>query len=632
MNDESEFSHVLYHNDHSHLEVGQRFGDFDVISRGLGKYLRCASTPNSEPYIHLFGSEHWYDYRLRAVVTPVSFEQCLAVGGFCGILARYKNSFDFLAFVLARDGHIKLLQRTTAGFQLLASAPLEFCIGQSLTLTLTVKGGEVIGTAGPYAGKTTIRAQVPGGLGSRGQTGFICTAEARFGPQTVESTPDEAKRVDDAIKSSLAAAEKKRAQFPKMKREIAVPLNGLATCGNLQLVDINRDGKLEILAAQSSKAVADRVSLTTITCLSALDLKGQVLWQAGVPSKDGEVYPAVKYGDLPFGAHDLFGDGHIVVVCVFGYDVQIRDGKTGSVIMSGQTPSTAPVSDEFKNMTLRGPWGDEALNMRVARIGFCDTQGNGAKKEILVTDGKYNLAVLDPLAEPVLHPIIQYRGNVLGKPWSGDFDGDDKDELIAGGSVLDDDGRKIATLPFQGTGGSVLVVDSVTENCTEKRIYVSSDDDGLIAIGASVLEDKKHKLSISTQRRKLVSGEMTAGKFRADLPGLQFAAKTHLPNSFQITLLDSELNTIWMREFSGFGASGCLTPINWNGKPEALLLFAVDEGHGLLDGYGDLVVEIPENGSGGYGYCSVIKGYCPDGRDAIAAWNSEELAIYVPNP
>ena len=35
-----------------------------------------------------------------------------------------------------------------------------------------------------------------------------------------------------------------------------------------------------------------------------------------------------------FQAHDFFGDGGIVVVCVIGYDVQIRDGKTGKLLFS----------------------------------------------------------------------------------------------------------------------------------------------------------------------------------------------------------------------------------------------------------------------------------------------------------
>ncbi len=438
----------------------------------MGKYLEIDSTRFDAPALYTVGDEHWREVSFRAVVTPVSFDQCQPAGGFCGILTRYQNENDYIALVLTKGYQVKLLRRTAGGFDLLAWAPLEFCIGQSLTLTLTISGNEIIGTAGPYSGKTTLKTTLPPGVNSfGGKAGFLCSAKARLGPHTAECSPAEAQRIDAARASEVQRIQSKRARFPKMKLDRIVPLTDLVALENIQFADINHDGKLEILIGQSSQKVAEQCSLTYLTSLTALDLNGTVLWQAGVPASPAEVYPSATLRNLPVCAHDLFGDGRLVVVCVFGYDVQVRDGKTGRVLMSAQTPKTIPVGDAFKNSFPVGPWGDETLNMKVQRLSFCDTQGNGGKKEIIVTDDNYNLAVLDPLAEPVLHPILTYRGNVGGTPWSGDIDQDGKDEISAGASIIDDNGSKIAALPLWGNVESVLALNSSEEDTTDVNMY-----------------------------------------------------------------------------------------------------------------------------------------------------------------
>ena len=620
MKDETIFTHVLYHDDLSALKDGPLDGNYDIISRGLGKYLDCIPDTNSNPCIHAFGNERWSNYRLRAVVTPVSYERCQAAGGFCGIVAQYKHHLDYLAFVLDRDGHVKLLQRTAGGFELLASAALEFCIGQSLSLTISIQGGEIVGTAGPYSGKTTIRAQLPN-AGS-GKTGFICTAPARFGPHTIECAPDEAARIEKAIGDAKEASAKKRAKFPRMKLERTVPLHGLSTSHNIIFGDINDDGKLEILLGQSSEKVARNVSLTKLTCLTALDLEGKILWQAGVPDPDVKL---AGWGTLPFRFHDLFGDGHPVVVCVFGYDIQIRHAKTGKVIMSAQTPATRPVSDDFKAVVGEiGRWGDETLNMNVSWIDFCDTQGNGAKKEILVGDW-FNLAVLDPLAEPTLHPLFTHRGELRGDAWIGDIDGDGKDEIFAGSSLLDNDGSLIGSVKLGAFGNSIRVLDPLDETGENKRVIVSAALEGLSIFDLDSLRKGEYQGGTwgAFRVRSCAPESISSGKFRSDLPGIQFAA-TGDPS---VTLFDANMHKIWSREFDA--RDGGARAVNWTGKPENLMLISMGLNCGLIDGYGDIVVEAPE--AGPEDHCDVIKGYCADGRDAIAAWNSDELAIYVPD-
>ena len=78
---------------------------FRVIERGLGKYIEAiGASPHCENRILLAGDDAWGDYRLRAVVTPLTFDDASPAGGFCGVIARYADAQNYLALVLDRDG------------------------------------------------------------------------------------------------------------------------------------------------------------------------------------------------------------------------------------------------------------------------------------------------------------------------------------------------------------------------------------------------------------------------------------------------------------------------------------------------------------------------------------------------
>ena len=635
LNDASGMTHVLWHDDLGGWKEGATPNGFRIVTRGLGKYLESpAPQYDCGPYMYTFGDGAWFNYRIRAVITPVSFENAGATGGYCGIVARYRDSSDYVALVLARDGLLKLLRRTVAGFEVMAQAPLEFCIGQSLTLTLSVRDSEIVGTAGPYAGATTIKAQYTAGASGSGRAGCINAAYARFGPQYVECTPAEAGRVVSAKASRESLLEQKRAKYPRMKVERRVRLDPQANGGDVRLADINNDGKLEILVGQSSHAVAQTNSLTRLTCLTVLDLEGKSIWQAGLPDLERNetlgIWPPRVIGKLPFEVHDLYGDGHPLVVCVFGYDLQLRDGKTGRVLLSATTPSTVPVSTEFKTIApYHTKWGDETLNMNVAWIGFCDTQGNGGKREIIVRDEYHNLAVLDPMAEPVLHPIITHRGLLSGGAWIGDIDADGKDEIIAGYSLLDHDGTLLNSLAPGGEPSQLLVLQDNDSPSSPRRVLIGAEYSGLFAFDLDLIRTWNGRGARGRTAR--VSNHspsvIRAAKFLRELPGVQIAVLEDASTLPRVVLYDGELNRLWTREVDELDPESFHT-IKWTGNGEELLMAGIKPGMGLMDGSGDIVVEIPAETFASN--CSVVKGYCPDGRDAIAAWNSDELVIYVP--
>lgn len=591
-------------------------GCFRVIERGLGKYIETVGgSAEFENRILIVGGragEQWRDYRVRAVVTPLSFENASPAGGICGILARYESPRDYLALVLDRDGQVKLMQRRGDRFEVLDAKPLEFCLGQSLTLTLCVQGGHARGTAGPYSGAVNVESAIDTALG--GGAGFISDVAARLGPVSVECEIREAARIEDAAATSAKILTQKRARFPKMVLERIVPLHGLTNGRNIRIADVNGDGKPEIVLAQSSAKIAGEMSLTRLTCLTVLDLDGNLIWQAGVPDAHAQDYN----GDLPFQIHDLFGDGGKVVVCVFGYDVQVRDGRSGKVLFSASTPETVPLGSDFKELTSNfgAPWGDETLHMDVSQIAFCNTEGGSGRREILLKDDFHHLVVLDVS----LQPIFRHRGNHGRFPWIGDIDGDKKDEILAGYSMLDDDGKSAWSIALSDHAYAIAALDLLAPGGQNKRAIIAAGAEGLL-----ILDAKLRKASFS-QIGGGHAARLGIARYRADLPGLQVAVGGLWNTPGLFSLFDASGKRLWSRELDAPGAMAI--PVNWTGRAEELLLYSMSPGAGLLDGHGDTVVEAP--GRGPCTFFDVSPVLSADGRDRIVAWNRDELAVYKP--
>src|SRR5579862_5891574 len=143
----TDFSHTLYQNDLAGLSPGvfsfrdspfnagfaipcwhpswDESGCFKVIERGFGKYIETVGgSPLSENRMLLVSDPEgleWTGYRLRAVMTPLSFEDGSPKGSFCGIVGRYEDCRNYVALVLHQDGQLKLLQRHDDSFYLLDS-------------------------------------------------------------------------------------------------------------------------------------------------------------------------------------------------------------------------------------------------------------------------------------------------------------------------------------------------------------------------------------------------------------------------------------------------------------------------------------------------------------------------------
>ena len=196
----------------------------------------------------------------------------------------------------------------------------------------------------------------------------------------------------------------------------------------LRIGDLNGNGAPDLLFTQSIHGTRE------ITCLTATDIFGNVLWQTGEPAtENGPIY-----SDLPVQIYDWDDDGRNEVLYVRqakyaelyeeGWAIQRArryEGEATMVILDGETgmekdafPIPAPADDCFL---------------------FADLTGQGQRRDLVVKDRYWNLWGLSHAGEVMWH----WEGSPGHFPAIGDIDGDGRDEVFVGFALIDDDGRPI---------------------------------------------------------------------------------------------------------------------------------------------------------------------------------------------
>ena len=90
--------------------------------------------------------------------------------------------------------------------------------------------------------------------------------------------------------------------------------------------DLDGDGVADMLIAQNVPH-AHGDAFDAISCLTAVNFDGKVLWQSGRPDPRNRLLT----NDTPFQIHDIDGDGRNEVVVVRDFKLEILDGSTGQV-------------------------------------------------------------------------------------------------------------------------------------------------------------------------------------------------------------------------------------------------------------------------------------------------------------
>ena len=187
--------------------------------------------------------------------------------------------------------------------------------------------------------------------------------------------------------------------------------------------DLNGDGRTEILLSQGEDAPARRGSAggypheKTFTCLTALDLHGNVLWQQGTPRPPDR---RKFHGSGGVLVHDLNGDGAAEIVVLTAREnlpmIELRGGRDGSLRAERET----------------------GANYNIIPVDF---RGLGARRDVLIGTGLSLVFVYDENLEPIWDWSFHYGGG--HEHAAADLDGRGRDDVFIGVSRLDATGKRI---------------------------------------------------------------------------------------------------------------------------------------------------------------------------------------------
>jgi hypothetical protein len=429
---------------------------------------------------------------------------------------------------------------------------------------------------------------------ARGSIGLRTEGPCRFSRVRVTVAPsDEAAwRARTAARTARLAKVRESAPTAALRRSVQLPADTTA----VHLRDVNDDGCLEIVACQVVVPKLDYIQLAKMT---VLDWDGRELWSVGdaMPEKFS------VHGGFAFNTADIDGDGRTEILTTRNFEILILDGRTGTVKRRAPTPASVPGQEDAYPRVV----GDSLL--------VCNLRGLSSAQDIIVKDRYCNLWAYTGNLEPLWHRSL----NTGHYPRAADINGDGRDEVMAGYSMLGPDGATLWTVP----GGDpdrnrypgpehmdAVLIGRFGGPETPLRIAMAASDLGFILMDAGGRVLAQHRVGHAQA--------LAVARFQPDLPGRQFLVATAWGNFGILNLFDAEGNLLLTKE-----VPGCrVVPVNWRGDGGALMLW---DGW-LADGNFDPVVELPA-GTRVYPFAYDVDG---DGADEVFLRQDNELRIYGP--
>lgn len=540
------------------------------------------------------GDPLWSDYVLEVCFAPEAGE------GRSGAVFRYRHDrAHYFAGVMGDEALLTKVHEG-AGFRklnetVLARAPYLRQAGKSVRLRVSLRGDSLVAD---LDGRIVLRA-TDASFGE-GRIGLSSDVPTRFESVRVTTEPETARRVR-AARERLDAEERDRlAANPRMKLWRTLRTDGFGVGRNLRFGDLDGDGVLEILVGQVvHHGPKDRHS--ELGCITALSLDGRILWQSGMP----DPWRDVLTNDVAFQVHDLDGDGRAEVVYARGQELVVADGATGRVRHKAPTP-LVPEDDDRPGSPFPRILGDSLF--------FCDLRGTGRPRDLVLKDRYWHLwAFTDDL-----RPLWDVPLRTGHYPYAGDVDGDGRDELAVGYSLIDDDGRILWSRDgdLQDHADGVAIVP--LEPNEPPRLLWAASDEGMLFLD---LDGRiRHHWPFGH-----VQNPSTAD-FRPDLPGLETVTVNFWGNQGIVHFFDAR--GLPYHEFEPAQHGSMMLPANWTGRPgEYWVLSASSSEGGLFDGWGRRVVRFPADGHPEL--CTAALDLTGDPRDEIVVWDPWEIWIYT---
>src|SRR5262249_26268267 len=264
----------------------------------------------------------------------------------------------------------------------------------------------------------------------------------------VTVAPETKKAIDERIKKRNDELARLQADNPRPKLWKKFDLPKDAGAGrNVRFGDLDGDGQIDMLFAQNVSKI-DGGNFVEISCLTAVTLDGNVLWQVGRPDPRNGLLTS----DTPFQIHDIEGNGREDVVLVKDYKLQILDGRTGKVKKSALMPKIK----DYPKVPQPGPktWPHE--RDVGDSIVFANFSGKNGRRDIIVKDRYWNFWVFDSdlkllwTGQGMLgHYPFPYAGEPRALGELGEATGVQRDKLAIGYSFWDHTGKQLWSLDQQ---------------------------------------------------------------------------------------------------------------------------------------------------------------------------------------
>ncbi len=242
----------------------------------------------------------------------------------------------------------------------------------------------------------------------KGKAGLTANIPARFQDFRVQVSDAVKSQIEQRIQARETKLAKLRAENPQPKlwKKFNTPKFGAGR--NARFGDLDGDGQLDMLIAQNIPRVRGD-AFDHISCLTALNFDGKVLWQQGRPDPRN----GLLTNDTPFQIHDIDGDGQNEVVLVQDFKLQIREGKTGKVRHSNWMP---PIPTETQERPYEINNGDSLAFFNLSgNKGTARDPGQGSLQEFLGIQQPSGTALARDKGRPAISLIRSMRTETAGK-------------------------------------------------------------------------------------------------------------------------------------------------------------------------------------------------------------------------
>lgn len=246
----------------------------------------------------------------------------------------------------------------------------------------------------------------------------------------------------------------------------------ISQCGKgcrMRLGDLNGDGRLEIVMLQPDSGFDNRYFPHSVICATVFNLEGEMLWQTGTPDLESD---CDTFCDIPAQVYDIDNDGNNELLIVSNGEFLVLDGMTGAL---------------KKSYPLPDPYAHDC-------IIIADLEGRGYAQNIILKNRFHQLWAMDVN----FNVMWTYKGNIGHFPWPYDINGDGRDELIAGYTILNGEGDVIGNIDGESghvnyiwvgdlyqsgeSGISIAVQGSKTTLLTLDGSLIGQIDDGTVYI------------------------------------------------------------------------------------------------------------------------------------------------------